>query len=67
MGLLTLSKVQAMIQEFFNGDEPNRSFNPVRAIALVTIVQAGVMAGGVPSQGEDLQVASGWWCVHPQG
>merc|ERR1719353_2279384 len=39
-GSTRIPKVQAMIQEFFNGKEPNRSINPDEAVAYGAAVQA---------------------------
>ena len=37
--------VQKMIQEFFNGKEPNRSLNPDEAVAFGAAVQAAILTG----------------------
>merc|ERR1740125_33484 len=44
-GSTRIPKVQAMIQEFFNGKEPNRSINPDEAVAYGAAVQAAILGG----------------------
>merc|ERR1712065_89952 len=46
--------VQKMIQEFFNGKEPNRSINPNEAVAFGAAVQAAILTGEGSSQVQDL-------------
>merc|ERR1712136_118310 len=46
--------VQKMIQEFFNGKEPNRSINPDEAVAYGAAVQAAILTGEGSSQVQDL-------------
>jgi len=46
--------VQKMIQEFFNGKEPNRSINPDEAVAFGAAVQAAILTGEGSSQVQDL-------------
>merc|ERR1739848_380892 len=50
-GSTRIPKVQAMIQEFFNGKEPNRGINPDEAVACGAAVQAGILSG---EGGQDL-------------
>merc|ERR1719217_1022528 len=45
-GSTRIPKVQAMIQEFFNGKEPCRSINPDEAVAYGAAVQAAAILGG---------------------
>merc|ERR1711903_152203 len=45
-GSTRIPKVQAMIQEFFNGKEPCRSINPDEAVAYGAAVQANILTGG---------------------
>ncbi len=42
-GSTRIPKVIAMVQEFFNGKEPNRSINPDEAVAYGAAVQAAVV------------------------
>jgi len=53
-GSTRIPKVQAMIQEFFNGKEPNRSINPDEAVAFGAAVQAAILTGEGSSQVQDL-------------
>merc|ERR1719503_249799 len=45
-GSTRIPKVQQLIQEFFNGKEPNRSINPDEAVAYGAAVQAAILTGG---------------------
>jgi len=49
-GPTRIPKVQSMIQEFFNGKEPNRSINPNGAVAFGAAVQAAILTGEGSSQ-----------------
>jgi len=42
-GSTRIPKVQAMLQEFFNGKEPNKSINPDEAVAFGAAVQAAIL------------------------
>merc|ERR1711865_795521 len=53
-GSTRIPKVQAMIQEFFNGKEPNKSINPDEAVAFGAAVQAAILTGEGSSQVQDL-------------
>merc|ERR1711862_373881 len=44
-GSTHIPKVQAMIQEFFNGKEPCKSINPDEAVAFGAAVQAAILTG----------------------
>merc|ERR1712036_131406 len=44
-GSTRIPKVQAMIQEFFNGKEPCKSINPDEAVAYGAAVQAAILDG----------------------
>ena len=53
-GSTRIPKVQNMIQEFFNGKEPNRSINPDEAVAYGAAVQGAILTGEGSSQVQDL-------------
>merc|ERR1711971_186059 len=53
-GSTRIPKVQAMIQEFFNGKEPCRAINPDEAVAFGAAVQAAILTGEGSSQVQDL-------------
>jgi len=44
-GSTRIPKVQSMLQEFFNGKEPNKSINPDEAVAYGATVQAAILSG----------------------
>merc|ERR1719326_621909 len=45
-GSTRIPKVQQLLQEFFNGKEPNKSINPDEAVAYGAAVQAAILTGG---------------------
>merc|ERR1711939_162125 len=49
-----IPKVQGLIQEFFNGKEPNRSINPDEAVAYGTWVQAAILTGDTSDEVKDV-------------
>merc|ERR1712139_140205 len=53
-GSTRIPKVQAMIQEFFNGKEPNKSINPDEAVAYGAAVQAAILSGDQSEKVQDL-------------
>jgi L1 cell adhesion molecule like protein len=53
-GSTRIPKVQALIQELFNGKEPNRSINPDEAVAYGAAVQAAILTGDQSSAVQDL-------------
>jgi len=53
-GSTRIPKVQQLIQEFFNGKEPNRSINPDEAVAYGAAVQAAILTGEGSSVVQDL-------------
>merc|ERR1712232_1088474 len=53
-GSTRIPKVQAMIQEFFNGKEPCKSINPDEAVAYGAAVQAAILTGEKSSQVQDI-------------
>jgi heat shock protein 5 len=44
-GSTRIPKVQSLIQEFFNGKEPNKGINPDEAVAYGAAVQGGILSG----------------------
>jgi len=53
-GSTRIPKVQQLIQEFFNGKEPNRTINPDEAVAYGAAVQAAILTGDQSSLVQDL-------------
>merc|ERR1712100_390438 len=53
-GSTRIPKVQSMLQEFFNGKEPNKSINPDEAVAYGAAVQAAILTGTGGAKTEDL-------------
>jgi len=53
-GSTRIPKIQAMLQDFFNGKEPSRSINPDEAVAYGAAVQAAILSGTGGSKTEDL-------------
>merc|ERR1711871_781190 len=53
-GSTRIPKVQSLIQESFNGKEPNRSINPDEAVAYGAAVQAAILTGDQSSAVQDL-------------
>merc|ERR1712212_1400338 len=53
-GSTRIAKVQQLIQEFFNGKEPNKSINPDEAVAFGAAVQAAILTGEGSTQVQDL-------------
>jgi len=53
-GSTRIPKVQQLIQEFFNGKEPNRTINPDEAVAYGAAVQAAILTGDQSSAVQDL-------------
>merc|ERR1711968_311837 len=50
-GSTRIPKVQQLIQDYFNGKEPNRGINPDEAVAYGAAVQGGILSG----EGGDLK------------
>merc|ERR1711972_870551 len=44
-GSTRIPKVQQLLQDFFNGKEPNRGINPDEAVAYGAAVQGGILSG----------------------
>merc|ERR1712017_57303 len=53
-GSTRIPKIQSLLQEFFNGKEPNRSINPDEAVAYGATVQAAILDGSIGDVGEDI-------------
>jgi len=53
-GSTRIPKVQAMLQEFFNGKELNKSINPDEAVAYGAAVQAAILKGEGGKKTEDI-------------
>jgi len=53
-GSTRIPKVQALVQEYFNGKELNKSVNPDEAVAYGAAVQAHILTGGKSSKTEGL-------------
>lgn len=53
-GSTRIPKVQALLQEFFNGKEPNRSINPDEAVAYGAAVQAAILTNQAGGACEDI-------------
>jgi len=53
-GSTRIPKVQSMLQEFFNGKEPNRSINPDEAVAYGAAVQAAILTNQGGSSTTDI-------------
>ncbi|CAD7933868.1 unnamed protein product [Amoebophrya sp. A120] len=53
-GSTRIPKVQSMLQEFFNGKEPNRSINPDEAVAFGAAVQAAILTNQGGSSTTDI-------------
>merc|ERR1712012_1318715 len=53
-GSTRIPKVQKLLQDFFNGKEPNKSINPDEAVAHGAAVQAAILTGEGSSQVQDL-------------
>merc|ERR1711971_1014448 len=50
-GSTRIPKIQKLVEDFFNGKEPNRGINPDEAVAYGAAVQAGILSG---EGGQDL-------------
>ena len=53
-GSTRIPKVQAMLQDFFNGKELNKSINPDEAVAYGAAVQAAILSGDTSGPASDL-------------
>lgn len=49
-GSTRIPKVVQLLQDFFNGKEPNRSINPDEAVAYGAAIQAGILNGDGPAE-----------------
>jgi len=53
-GSTRIPKVQQLLQDFFNGKEPNKSINPDEAVAYGAAVQGAILSGEGGKKIEDL-------------
>jgi len=53
-GSTRIPKVQKLVQDFFNGKEPNKSINPDEAVAYGAAVQAAILSGETSKKTQDL-------------
>merc|ERR1712184_136167 len=53
-GSTRIPKVQKLLQDFFNGKEPNKSINPDEAVAYGAAVQAAILVGDTSETVSDL-------------
>merc|ERR1712159_572872 len=53
-GSTRIPKVQSLLQEFFNGKEPNKSINPDEAVAYGAAVQAAILTNQAGSACNDI-------------
>ena len=53
-GSTRIPKVQALLQEFFDGKEPNKGVNPDEAVAYGAAVQGGILSGEGGEETKDI-------------
>ena len=53
-GSTRIPKVQALLQEFFDGKEPNKGVNPDEAVAFGAAVQGGILSGEGGDETKDI-------------
>ena len=53
-GSTRIPKICSMVQEYFNGKEPNKSINPDEAVAYGAAVQAAILSGQGSEQTDSL-------------
>jgi len=53
-GSTRIPKVQQLLSDFFNGEEPSRSVNPDEAVAYGAAVQAAILSGTGSAKTDDL-------------
>lgn len=53
-GSTRIPKVCQLLQDFFNGKEPNRSINPDEAVAYGAAVQAAILTNNASEKVQDL-------------
>ena len=53
-GSTRIPKIQKLLQDFFNGKEPNRGINPDEAVAYGAAVQGGILGGETSEETKDL-------------
>lgn len=53
-GSTRIPKIQKLVQDYFNGKEPNKSINPDEAVAYGAAVQAAILTGTTSEKTQDL-------------
>merc|ERR1712072_758269 len=53
-GSTRIPKVQNLLKDFFNGQEPNRGINPDEAVAFGAAVQGGILSGEGGDEAKDV-------------
>merc|ERR1712176_330849 len=53
-GSTRIPKVQQLLEDFFNGKEPNRGINPDEAVAYGAAVQGGILGGEQSEETKDI-------------
>ena len=53
-GSTRIPKIQNMLQDFFNGNEPSKSINPDEAVAYGATGQAAILDGTIGETGDEI-------------
>jgi len=53
-GSTRIPKIQSLLQQYFQGKEPNRTINPDEAVAYGATVQAAILSGTIGDAGNDV-------------
>lgn len=53
-GSTRIPKIQSLLQEYFDGKEPNKGINPDEAVAYGAAVQGGILGGQATDETKDL-------------